>query len=128
MVVDASAVLAIYFGEPERTAFLDILTATDQPVMAPVNAWEVLARAQSAHGASGLSEAEALIAALGISVAASGLDDVRGAVAAFARYGRGTPAGLNLGDSFAYALAQKLQRPLLFKGDDFTKTDIARAG
>jgi len=48
MVVDASAVLAICFGEPERAAVLDILTATDQPVMAPVNAWEVLARAQSA--------------------------------------------------------------------------------
>jgi uncharacterized protein with PIN domain len=45
MVVDASAVLAIYFGEPERDAFIDILTATDQPVMVPVNAWEVLARA-----------------------------------------------------------------------------------
>lgn len=51
MVVDASAVLATYFGEPERAAFLDILTTTDQPVMAPVNAREVLARAQSAHGA-----------------------------------------------------------------------------
>jgi uncharacterized protein with PIN domain len=51
MVVDASAVLAICFGEPERAAFPDILTATDQPVMAPVNVWEVLARARSAHGA-----------------------------------------------------------------------------
>lgn len=51
MVVDASAVLAICFGEPERAALLDILTAKDQPVMAPVNAWEVLARARSAHGA-----------------------------------------------------------------------------
>lgn len=51
MVVDGSAVLAIHFGEPARAAFLDILTATDQPVMAPVNTWEVLARAQSAHGA-----------------------------------------------------------------------------
>jgi uncharacterized protein with PIN domain len=48
MVVDASDMLAICFGEPERAAVLDILTATDQPVMAPVNAWEVLARAQSA--------------------------------------------------------------------------------
>lgn len=51
MVVDASDLLAICFGKSERAAFLDILTATDQPVMAPVNAWEVLARARSAHGA-----------------------------------------------------------------------------
>jgi len=128
MVVDASAVLDIYFGEPERAAFLDILTAADRPVMAPVNAWEVLACAQSAHGASDLSEAEALIAAPGISVPACDPDDVRGAVAALARHGRGTPAGLNPGDSFGCAFAQKLRRLLLFKGDDFTKTDIARVG
>ncbi len=124
MVVDASAVLAIYFGEPERAAFLDTLTAAVRPVMAPVNAWEVLARAQSAHGPSGLREAEALLEALRIAVVPSDIEDVHGAIAAFARFGKGTPAGLNLGDSFAYALAQKLQLPLLFKGEDFTKTDI----
>lgn len=105
MVVDASAVLAIYFGELERATFTEILTATDQTVMAPVNAWEVFARAQSAHGAAGLREAEALIAALGISVGTSDIDDVRGAIAAFARFGRGTPAGLTLGDSFAGAVS-----------------------
>jgi ribonuclease VapC len=128
MGVDASSVLAMCFGEPERAAFLDTLTATDRPVMEPVNASEVLARARSPHGASGLSEAEALFAALGISVPACDLDDARGAVAAFARHCSGMPAGLNPGDSFACALAQKLRHPLLFKGDDFKKTYIARVG
>jgi uncharacterized protein with PIN domain len=73
-VVDASVVLVIYFGEPERAEFVRIPGATDQPVMAPVKAWEVLARAPGAHGSSGLSEAWALIAALGISVPACGRD------------------------------------------------------
>ena len=93
-----------------------------------VDASAVLARARSAHGASDLSEAGALIAALGTSVPACDPDDARGAVAALARNGRGTPAGLNPGDSIARALAQKLRRPILSKGDDFEKTDIARVG
>lgn len=43
-------------------------------------------------------------------------------------YGRGRhPARLNLGDCFAYALAKALDAPLLFKGDDFLKTDIVPA-
>jgi ribonuclease VapC len=47
---------------------------------------------------------------------------------AFARYGKGRhPAGLNFGDCFAYALAASLGAPLLFKGEDFARTDVARA-
>jgi ribonuclease VapC len=53
---------------------------------------------------------------------------LRVAVAAFARYGSGMLAGFNPGDSLACAPAQKLRRPLLFKGNDFSKTDIARVG
>lgn len=48
---------------------------------------------------------------------------------AYARWGRGVhPAGLNYGDCFAYALAEQRACPLLFVGEDFTKTDIAKAG
>jgi ribonuclease VapC len=51
----------------------------------------------------------------------------RGAVAAFLRYGKGPhPAGLNFGDCMAYAVAQAEAEPLLFTGDDFSKTDVAR--
>jgi ribonuclease VapC len=47
---------------------------------------------------------------------------------AFARYGKGRhPAGLNFGDCFAYALARSLNAPLLFKGEDFARTDVLRA-
>jgi uncharacterized protein with PIN domain len=51
----------------------------------------------------------------------------RGAIRAFERFGRGQhPARLNMGDCFAYACARSLDVPLLFKGDDFSQTDIAR--
>jgi ribonuclease VapC len=50
------------------------------------------------------------------------------ALEAFERFGKGNhPAGLNLGDCFAYACAKQIRQPLLFKGDDFTKTDILKA-
>jgi ribonuclease VapC len=49
----------------------------------------------------------------------------RSALSAFERYGRGRhPAGLNMGDCFAYACAHHLEMPMLFKGDDFPLTDI----
>lgn len=68
IVVDASAIVAIYLRESEPDAFLDRLTQTDASVMSPINAWEVLARAQCVHGADGARAAEALLEALSISV------------------------------------------------------------
>lgn len=56
------------------------------------------------------------------------LDQLQAARAAFDTYGKGRhPAGLNLGDCFAYALARTTSQPLLFKGEDFARTDIAPA-
>lgn len=55
------------------------------------------------------------------------LDQIEAGGAAFRRYGRGHPAGLNLGDVFADALARTAGEPLLFEGDDFARTDIASA-
>lgn len=124
IVVDASAVLAIYFNEPERQVFLAKITEASAALMSPVNAWEVFARTESADGPAGRAMAEQLLEALGVSVPSLGLTEVREAADAFARYGRRTPAGLNLGDCFAYALARSHDAPLLFKGEDFTKTDV----
>ena len=55
--------------------------------------------------------------------------DMEAAFAAFVAYGKGSghPAGLNFGDVFAYALAKRRNLPLLFKGDDFSRTDIVPA-
>jgi ribonuclease VapC len=72
---------------------------------------------------------EELIAALRLSIAAVTEQQARAALAAFGSYGKGSghPADLNFGDCFAYALAKISGEPLLFKGADFSKTDIQPA-
>lgn len=127
IVVDASALLAIYLNEPERAQFLAVITAATTALLAPINAWEALARAQALDGEPGRARMAELITALGLVVPACTLSDVEAAVSAFARYGRRSAAGLNLGDCFAYALAQLHEAPLLYKGDDFGRTDVRLA-
>lgn len=127
IVVDASAVLAILLQESDGEAMEAAILREPATVMSPVNLWEVLARVQAAAGAQGVAVAEDLIAALGIAVLPATADDARQATEAFARFGRRTPAGLNLGDCFAYALAKSRGARLLFTGDDFGRTDIERA-
>jgi len=126
IVVDASAVLAVYFGEPERSGFLEILE-TSSCVISPVNHWEILARVQREHGSDGVLRVEALLAKFAIKVATVGAAESRAAHQAFARFGKGCGGPLNLGDCFAYALAQSEGDGLLFKGDDFPKTDVKSA-
>ncbi|MBU6373746.1 MAG: type II toxin-antitoxin system VapC family toxin [Alphaproteobacteria bacterium] len=123
MVVDASALLAIYLNEPERPEFLAAIEAVESPIIAPVNVWEALVRAYSLHGPAGRDRMADLIVQLGLYTPPCTLDDAREAAFAFERFGRGRPAGLNLGDCFAYALARTRGAALLFKGEDFRKTD-----
>jgi ribonuclease VapC len=81
---------------------------------------------ESRHGAEGLRELDRFIDRAGIDLV--GVDVEQGKVArdAFSRFGKGRhSAALNFGDCFAYALAWTLAQPLLFKGDDFSKTDLA---
>jgi len=126
IVVDASAILAVYLAEPERDQFREKMLA-NMSVMSPVNFWEAMVRAQAVDGVVGRDKMEGLVGSLGVEIVAIDADAARLAADAFARFGKRSPAGLNLGDCFAYALAQTKQAPLLFKGDDFTKTDVAAA-
>ncbi len=128
IVVDASALLAIYLDEPERTRFLAAIAEADAALLAPVNAWEALAKAQALHGPTGRARMTELIEALGLEVPPCTFAHVNEAADAFARHGRPSPAGLNLGDCFAYGLARRHGAPLLFKGADFARTDITPAG
>jgi ribonuclease VapC len=124
ITVDASAVLAILLGEPEGPAFKRVLLNAGHSVISPVNHWEVLARAYGEAGDLGRMKAEALLAEFNIHVGSVDAETSRAAADAFARVGRRTPAGLNLGDCFAYALAAAKGDGLLCKGEDFPKTDI----
>jgi ribonuclease VapC len=125
IAVDASAVLAILLGEPEGARFRAALRVGGR--ISAVNHWEVLARAFSDTGAAGAARAEALMAELGVEVAAVDAADSRAAHQAFARFGKGRGGPLNLGDCFAYALAQREGAGLLYKGDDFARTDVMSA-
>ena len=126
IAVDASAILAILLAEPEGPRFEALLTA-EAGVISAVNYWEVLVRARRAAGVRGKDVATALIAQLGIEIRPATAADAERAADAFERFGRGTPAGLNLGDCFAYALASAEGDGLLYKGNDFPRTDILSA-
>jgi|CXWL01.1.fsa_nt_gi ribonuclease VapC len=127
IVVDASALLAIYLSEPEREDCIQRIRNTTVAWMSPVNLWEALVRASVVNGASGAAEIENLVANLNIEIVPVDATIARAAADAFARFGKRAPARLNLGDCFAYALAKSSGARLLFKGDDFTKTDILAA-
>lgn len=127
IVVDASALLGVYLEEIDSVELRDTLVGADEILISPVNLWEVLVRAERLNGQVGRVQAETLVADFGIQIVEIDRVQAMLAVDAFAKFGRGTKANLNLGDCFAYALAQSRGVPLLFKGDDFQHTDILRA-
>lgn len=96
--------------------------------MSAVTAVEAAMVVEARHGADGARDLEALISTLSIRVEA--VNDAQAGVAkeAWSRFGKGRhPAGLNLGDLFPYALARTTGDSLLFKGDDFNRTDVRSA-
>ena len=128
MTLDSSALIAILFAEPGYLELVDrVLEADDVRVGAPtlVEASLVMSGRRRAPSTR---EVEGLVAELGVTVVPFGEAEWRLAVDAFVRYGRGRhPATLNFGDCLAYATAKSLGDPLLFVGDDFSKTDVASA-
>jgi len=126
MVIDTSALLAILQDEPERRSFNEAIEAAESRVMSVATYVEVSIVVESRYGAEGLRELDRFVDRAGIELV--GVDVGQGKIArdAFSRFGKGRhPAALNFGDCFAYALARILAQPLLFKGDDFSKTDLA---
>lgn len=127
MVIDTSALLAILFDEPERRQFNEAIEAAASRVVSVATFVEVSIVIESRFGADGLRDLDLFLNRAGIDIAA--VDPEQGNVArqAFSRFGKGRhPAGLNFGDCFAYALALVRGEPLLFKGEDFSQTDVTR--
>ncbi len=126
MIVDASALLAIALAEPEAGRFTDALTAAPAPLMA-VPGWLEAAITIARRGGD-VAVLDRLTETLGIALRPFTEDHARAALAAFAAFGKGRhPAALNYGDCMTYALARAERRPLLFKGNDFARTDIEPA-
>ena len=128
MVVDTSALMTIARNEPERTSFLRRLAEAADSQISAVTWMEARMVALSRMGERGLDVLNELIAQSAIRVVPVSPELADRAFSAFRRYGKGRhPAALNFGDCFSYALAKETERPLLFKGEDFTRTDVVPA-
>ena len=129
MTLDSSALIAILFGEPGYLDLVDrILEADHVRIGAPTLVETSLVHAGRQKAARPSNEVAALLNELGVTVVPFGERESRLAVDAFRRFGRGRhQAALNLGDCFAYATATAARDSLLFVGDDFAQTDVARA-
>ncbi|HEY6456694.1 MAG TPA: type II toxin-antitoxin system VapC family toxin [Steroidobacteraceae bacterium] len=116
MVLDTSAVLAILFDEPERRLFSAASFVETSMIL------------ESRHGAEGVRALDRLLAAATVEIVAVDLAQAQAAREAFRQYGKGRhPAALSFGDCFPYALAKCRAEPLLFKGVDFSRTDVLSA-
>lgn len=128
MVVDTSALLAILGDEPERRRFNEALAAAESRLLSAVSFVEASIVLEARHGAEGLRDLDLFLDRARIRVVEVDREQAAAARRAWSRFGKGRhAAGLNLGDCFAYALARVLGRPLLYKGQDFSRTDAVAA-
>lgn len=126
VVADASALLAILLGESDAEQYLSKLLVSRRIWISPINWWEVQVKIRMRYGEAGETSSAKWMAQIGIAVEPVTSQHAEIALSAFTRY-RGRPAKLNMGDCFAYALAQTKGAPLLYKGGDFSKTDLRSA-
>ncbi|MEN8195955.1 MAG: type II toxin-antitoxin system VapC family toxin [Pseudomonadota bacterium] len=128
MVIDTSAVLAVLMNEPERHRFNELIAADPKRLISAASLVESAIVIESRYGEAGGRELDLYIHRAGIEMAPVDAEQAELARAAWRRYGKGRhPAGLNYGDCFSHALSVWSGEPLLYKGDDFTRTDIRSA-
>jgi ribonuclease VapC len=128
IVVDSSALIAIYFNEPEKASFALAVVSVDAPCIGAPNFLEASMVAETRHGEAGCRELDRIAANLGLEIVPFDASHIQGARDALRRFGKGRHrASLNFGDCCAYALAKLRDVPLLFKGNDFALTDLKRA-
>ena len=129
MVVDTSALVAIVLGEDDAEHYLSAIVASSQGLqVSAVSAAEAAIVVEARQGPSAAADLNLLLERSGAQIATCDMAQVRAAVAAWRRFGKGRhPAALNLGDCFSYALARVTGEPLLYKGNDFSQTDVPAA-
>jgi ribonuclease VapC len=128
-VVDSSALIAILLQESDAGLYAEAIEVADLPVMSAATLVEAGAVALGRGGQALLLELRAIIRDAGIEVVPFTADHAERALDAYRHFGRGVgrPACLNFGDCLSYALADARDEPLLYKGDDFSRTDIRSA-
>lgn len=126
MLIDSSALLAIIFGEDEAARLVEVIAADETRAVAAPTLVEVTATLLVRKWAQGQTALDQLLEELDIDVVPMTAEAAEIARSAYARYGKGVglPAVLNFGDCLAYGVAMQLGEALLFKGNDFPRTDL----
>jgi len=125
MVIDTSALIAILQDEPERRSFNLAIEAAEIRLLSSASLVEASLVIETRFGPDGVRDLDLFLAKAGVSIESVDADQAYIARQAFKHYGKGRhPAGLNFGDCFTYALARSSGEPLLFKGYDFSQTDL----
>jgi|SRR5579875_377528 len=128
MVVDTSAIVAILLNEADAERFANAIAGASIRLMSAVTRVELAFVVEGRKREAGRAALETLLARARFEIAAVTAQQAEIAIMAFRRFGKGShPAGLNIGDCFAYALAKSAGEALLFKGDDFRQTDVIAA-
>ncbi len=128
IAVDTSAIVAVTLGEPERAVFLARIQSSERVFISTVSVVESQMVMHGRRGPRGVLLLDDLLRLPPFEIVAPTSEEMKAAYAAFVLYGKGSghPAGLNFGDIFSYALAKVRGLPLLFKGADFSQTDLQR--
>jgi ribonuclease VapC len=129
LAVDSSAIVAILTGEPEQAAFRSLLDGAPAAFCSTASFVETFMVLSARITGLTASELDAALQTIRVELLPLDAEQAVLAAEAFARFGKGRhPAKLNLGDCFSYALAKSLNAPLLYKGEDFGRTDLVAAG
>ena len=126
MVIDTSVLVAVLFGEPEAEHFAEAIAADSVRLISTASVLEASLVVESELDEAGSRELDLLLLKAAIETVPFNAEQLAIARDAWRRYGKGRhTAGLNYGDCFSYALSQATGEALLFKGGDFSQTDIA---
>jgi ribonuclease VapC len=126
MVIDTSALIAILLGEPEANAIATAIARDNNRMLSAFSFLEASIVIEARKGESGGRELDLLLHHIQAEMISMNPEQAEVARKAWRDYGKGRhPAALNIGDCCAYSLAKVSGEPLLFKGDDFSKTDIS---
>ncbi|WEX74638.1 type II toxin-antitoxin system VapC family toxin [Sinorhizobium numidicum] len=128
MVIDTSAIVAIAFNEPEAESYEQKVVDAPRRFISAATVLELAIVIEARLGEAGAAELDLWLYKAGVEIVAVDAEQIAVARRAWRSYGKGRhPAGLNYGDCFSYALAKTRNEPLLFKGDDFSRTDMQAA-
>lgn len=128
MIVDTSALLAVLFGEKDAETYARAISEAEVCLISAATFVEVSIVVESETGDAGSRQWDSFLRTASMRVEPVTEEQAHAARQAWSDFGKGRhPAGLNFGDCFPYALAKISGEPLLFKGQDFRKTDIPAA-